>query len=54
MKTPSTAVRQEPLPAQVAERIRDLIVRDRLVPDYRLPYERELGEQFGVSPNRHL
>lgn len=37
------------LPALVADNIRNLIVRRELVPGSKLPTEKELGEQHGVS-----
>lgn len=42
-------VRQAPLSDQVAERIQDQIFLQNLQPGDKLPTERELGENFGVS-----
>ena len=45
----ATVERQPRLSDQVADRMLDIIVAKRLAPGDRLPSERELGEQFGVS-----
>jgi GntR family transcriptional regulator, transcriptional repressor for pyruvate dehydrogenase complex len=41
--------RVRPSYVQVAEQLRDLIIRGELPPDYRLPPEGEVGTMFGVS-----
>ena len=42
-------VDRKPLYLQVAEQIREAILRGDLAPGARLPTERELGGTFGVS-----
>src|SRR3979411_2385699 len=42
-------VDRKPLYLQVAEQIREAILRGDLAPGARLPTERELGDTFGVS-----
>lgn len=45
----SAVDREDKLPDKVATQIRETIVAHELRPGQRLPSERELGEQFGVS-----
>ncbi|WP_320671978.1 FadR/GntR family transcriptional regulator [Patulibacter defluvii] len=47
--TDLTPVRRAPLYEEIAERLRDLIVVQRLEPGDRLPSERELASRLGVS-----
>ena len=42
-------IRRESLSEQVAEKIQQFIIQGHLRPGDRLPPERELGEQLGVS-----
>lgn len=44
-----TTLRRSPLYEEVAERLQDLIASERLEPGDRLPSERELARQLGVS-----